>query len=311
MVIEQQTDLRPVGDVIPPPRRFRWLRRFSKDGSAMVGAALVLILSCAAILAPTIATHDPLAVDPGNTMAGPSLSHLLGTDDVGRDIFSRLVYGARISIGTAILAGALVLILGLGFGVLSGLGPRWCDRLIMRTVDGLLAFPNLILALVIAGVIGGGIVGVLLALVAVWWAMYARIVRGIVLQVREYTFIDAAHAVGASYLQIAYRHILPNVLPPVIVLMTLGMGGIILAISALSFLGIGVQPPTPEWGSMINSGRRFLSTAPQLMLLPGSCIFGAVLGFNLMGDGLRDALDPRRPYANRRARRENEGVARA
>lgn len=283
---------------VPHPSRSRW-RRFTGDKAAVGGLLIVVVFASAAAAAPLLTRYDPLAVHLSNTFAQPSTAHLLGTDNLGRDLWSRLLYGARLSLGTAAIAATVVMTLGVAIGLVAGLRGGWIDGLIMRVVDGLLAFPNLILALAIAGTLGGGLVSVILGLTAVWWASFARLVRGIVLQVRERPFVEAAEATGVSPVMIGLRHILPNVVPPVIVLLTLEMGALILTVSALSFLGIGAQPPTPEWGAMINDGRRFLFSAPQLMLLPGAAIFLVVLGFNLLGDGLRDILDPKGTTARR------------
>lgn len=268
-------------------------RRFTRDRSAVIGLVVVAAFALAAVAAPLLAPHDPLAVDPTRPLAGPSAAHLLGTDNLGRDLLSRLLYGSRQSIGTAAVAAVVVITLGVSVGLLAGLRAGWLDGLIMRFVDGLLAFPSLILALAIAGTLGGGLTSVMLGLTAVWWATYARLVRGLVLQVRERAFVEAAVATGATQWRIARRHVLPNVIPPVVVLLTIEMGTLILAVSSLSFLGIGAQPPAPEWGAMLNDGRQFLFSAPQLMILPGTAIFLVVLGFNLLGDGLRDVLDPK------------------
>ncbi|HET9050609.1 MAG TPA: nickel transporter permease [Candidatus Dormibacteraeota bacterium] len=269
------------------------LRRFARDPAAVVGAAVVAVFAVGAIGAPVIARNDPLDVDPVHPLQGVSWTHPMGTDNLGRDIFARILYGSRLSLGTAAVAAVLVLSVGVVIGLVSGLRGGWVDGLIMRVVDGLLAFPNLILALALAGTLGGGLPSVIVGLSGVWWASYARLVRGLVLELRERPFVEAAVATGAGPVRIAVRHILPSVVPPVVVLLSIEMGGLILAVSALSFLGIGAQPPAPEWGAMLNDGRRFLFSQPQLMLIPGAAIFLVVLGFNLMGDGLRDVLDPK------------------
>jgi peptide/nickel transport system permease protein len=206
---------------------------------------------------------------------------------------SRLLYGARVSLTAATAASVLVLLIGVSVGAIAGYAGGWVDMAIMRIVDLLLAFPLLVLALAITGFIGVGMGSVLAGVVSVWWASYARIVRGLVLSLRERPFVEAARAMGASPARIVIRHLLPNVLPPIIVLATLEMGSLLLVISGLNFLGLGVQPPTPEWGAMLNDGRPFLRSAPQLMIYPGLAICLAVMGFNLLGDGLRDRLDPR------------------
>ncbi|MBV1770172.1 MAG: ABC transporter permease subunit, partial [Candidatus Desulforudis sp.] len=217
----------------------------------------------------------------------------LGTDHLGRCILSRLIYGTQVSLPIAGLTLAVIILIGIPIGILSGYCGGRVDNIIMRVVDVLLAFPSLVLALVIAGMLGPGLINVLIALASVWWVEYARFVRAIVLSVKAKEFVLAARASGTSDVGIMTRHILPDVLSPVIVLATLDMGKLILVISGLSFLGLGAQPPAPEWGAMLNDGRPYLQVAPQLMLYPGLAIMTVVLAFNLLGDGLRDALDPR------------------
>jgi peptide/nickel transport system permease protein len=203
------------------------------------------------------------------------------------------MFGARLSLGAAFLVAGLVTTLGVVVGTIAGFYRGIADALIMGVVDVILAFPALVLALAIAGLLTPGILTVALALVSVWWVSYARIIRGLVVSIREREFVAGARALGAGSAFIIRRHILPHVLAPVIVLVTLEMGSLILAISALNFLGLGAQPPTPEWGAMLNEGRAYFFSAPQLMLLPGAAITLVVLGFNLLGDGIRDALDPK------------------
>ncbi len=279
--------------VITTGRRGVLLRHLALDRTAMAGLVIVVLLVTLAVLAPLFAPNDPAAVHPSTRLESSSLAFPLGTDNLGRCIFSRLLYGARVSLGCAGAASLLVLIIGCGIGVLAGYAGGWIEAIIMRVVDLLLAFPLLVLALAITGFIGVGIGSVLVGIVSVWWASYARIVRGLVLSLRERPFIEAARSMGVSPARIITRHVLPNVIAPIIVLATLEMGTLILAISGLNFLGLGVQSPTPEWGAMLNDGRPYLRTAPQLMIYPGLAISFAVLGFNLLGDGLRDALDPR------------------
>ncbi|CAN5451303.1 ABC transporter permease [soil metagenome] len=276
-----------------PPRPVSLLPRLARSPLALIGLGLVVLLAVLALAAPLLAPHDPTAVDAMRRLEGPSLAHPLGTDHLGRDLLSRLLYGSRWSLGTVALAATLILSIGVAVGAVAGYYGGWIDALLMRVVDVLLAFPGLLLALAVAGTLGPGIENVMIGLVSVWWASYARIVRGMVLALRERPFIEAARALGFRDARIIARHVLPNVLPPVIVLATLEMGELILAIAALNFLGLGAQPPTPEWGAMINDGRPFLLSAPQLMIYPGVAISVAVIAFNLLGDGLRDVLDPR------------------
>lgn len=269
------------------------LRRFVRDRLSVTGLVVVGLFAVAALAAPLLTTQDPTVVNAAQRLAGPSPEHLLGTDHLGRDIWSRLLFGARWSLGSAALATLLVMTIGVGLGTVAGYYGGTVGNLTMRVVDVLLAFPSLVLALAVVGTLGPGIRNVMIGLVAIWWVDYARIVRSLVLTLREREFVTAARAFGASDLRIMTRHILPNVVAPVAVLASLEMGTLILAISGLSFLGLGVQPPLPEWGAMLNEGRPFLQRAPMLMVYPGVAISLVVLGFNLLGDGLRDVLDIR------------------
>ncbi|MDQ3980863.1 MAG: ABC transporter permease subunit [Actinomycetota bacterium] len=268
-------------------------RRLLRDRLALAGLTIVGALVVVAVAAPWVAPYDPAAVDPVNRLAGPSLDHPLGTDALGRDLLSRIVTGARWSLGTAGMATVVVLVIGVAVGLVTGYYGGVLDAVAMRVVDALLAFPALLLLLAIVGTIGPGLRGVFIGLVAVAWADYARVVRGSVLAIREREYVEAARAVGAPDRRLLLRHVLPGVVSPVLVLATLEMGQLVLALSGLSFLGLGAQPPTPEWGAMLNDGRSYFLTAPQLMLFPGVAITLAVLGLNLLGDGLRDMLDPR------------------
>ena len=267
--------------------------RLLRDWAAIVGLAIVFVLVGLAITAPLVAPHDPAAQYLAERLQSPSLAFPLGTDNLGRCILSRLLFGARLSLGFAGFASLLVLLVGVFVGAVSGYAGGFLDVVVMRVVDLVLAFPLLLLALAITGFVGVGIGSLLIGIVSVWWASYARIVRGLVLSLRERPFIEAARAGGVTPMRIITRHVIPNVIPPIIVLATLEMGSLLLAISGLNFLGLGVQPPAAEWGAMLNEGRPFLRSAPQLMIYPGLAISLAVVGFNLLGDGLRDTLDPR------------------
>ena len=278
------------------------LRSMLRDWSAIVGLVLVGLLVTGAVLAPWLAPHDPDHVDVLRKFAAPSARFPLGTDNLGRDVLSRLLFGGRVSIGTAVVAGVLIGVIGTAVGLVVGYWGGITDALIGRLVDLLLAFPPFLLAMAVLGLLGPGLRNLTLALVAVAWAQYARIVRSAVLVEREKEYIEAARAVGASSPRVMVRHVLPNIFAPIIVLLTLDMGIVLLEISGLSFLGLGVSPPTPEWGAMLSEGRTYLSQAPQMMLFPGAAIFLLVLGFNLLGDGLRDALDPQ-TRRHRRGRR--------
>lgn len=280
------------GEVVERSDRLHPLRQFVSDRLAAAGLAIVAVLALAAIFAPLLAPHDPTAIDPLRNLQGSSRDHLLGTDELGRDVLSRLLIGARWSLGIAALATACVMFVGTTIGLVAGYLGGWVDAVVMRIVDALLALPNLVLYLAIIGTLGPGIRNVFIALVSISWASYARVMRGLVLSVRERAFVKASRSLGAGNGRLMLRHILPNVISPIVVLATLQLGGTILALAALGFFGLGAQPPTPEWGTMINQGRLFLQTNPGLMVYPGLAIGLAVLGFNLMGDGLRDVLDP-------------------
>ena len=268
-------------------------RRLLRDPAVLGGAGIVILFALLALAAPLLAPHDPSAIDPVHRLQGPSPRALLGTDALGRDLFSRMVFGARWSLGAAVLTTGLVLALGVMVGVAAGYLGGLVDAVLMRIVVALLAFPGLLLALAIVGTLGPGVFNAVLALTASGWATYARLVRGLVLTLRERPFIEAARAVGGTDAHIVLRHVLPNILAPVAVLATLELGEVLLALSALSFLGLGAQPPAPEWGAMLNDARTYFFIAPRLLLAPGTAITLAVVGLNLLGDGLRDVLDPR------------------
>lgn len=269
------------------------LRRLVRDRLALAGLVLVSLFALAALFAPLLAPHDPTAVDAAERLAGSSWEHPLGTDELGRDTLSRLLFGARWSLGTAAVASVLVIAIGVTVGMISGYFGGRVDAVVMRVVDVLLAFPTFVLYLAILGMLGPGLRNLMIALVIITWDQYARIVRGLVLSIRERRFVQASRALGASDRHLLVRHILPNVVPPVVVLASLETGKLVLALAALGFFGLGVQPPTPEWGTMINQSRLFLQTSPALMIWPGLAISLTVIGFNLLGDGLRDVLDPR------------------
>lgn len=272
--------------------RRQLVRSLLRDQTAAAGLVIVLILLAVALLGPHIAPYDPLEIG-GPRLQPPSLTHLFGTDHVGRDMLSRIIFGARLSLGAALVASVVTTLLGLIIGCIAGYLGGIVDSILMRSVDVLLAFPGLILALVIAGLFKPSLLTLMVVLAAAWWMTYARIFRGLVLSVRERLYVESAKALGAGDLWILRRHVVPNVISPVIVLTTLEVGSILLAISGLSFLGLGAQPPTPEWGAMLNDGRNAFFAAPHVMLFPGIAISLTVLGFNLLGDGLRDILDPR------------------
>ena len=271
----------------------RTWKRLVRDRTALAGMAIIVLVGLACLLAPVLATHDPVVTDFGNRFASPSKAHPLGTDNVGRDTFSRILHGGRLSLGMAVTATAGITVVGLFLGLVAGVYGRLAETVIMRVVDVLLAMPTLILALVIVGLLGQSLRNLVITIILVQWPRYARLVRGMALRIREQEFVEAARAVGASRLRIMLRHIAPNLVGPVIVFSTIDMGSTLLAVSGLSFLGFGVGPPTPEWGAMLSEARGFLDKAPQLLVWPGVSITVMVLAFNLAGDGLRDLLDPR------------------
>ncbi|HEY0527882.1 MAG TPA: ABC transporter permease [Gemmatimonadaceae bacterium] len=272
--------------------------RFFGDNRARIGIAIVLIMSLAALLAPLIARQSPITIDLAHLLQRPSSQHWLGTDIQGRDIWSRLVFGARVSLTVGLISQGIALALGVSLGLLAGFYGRWVDELVMRLADVTLAFPTLLLLIAMVAALqpSEGVVFATIGIVG--WAGMARLVRGQVLVVRNLEYIQAIRALGAGDLRIMMQHVLPNVIAPVVIAATLGVAGAIMAEAALSFLGLGVPPPAPSWGSMIADGRDLnqLRSAPWTSVFPGMAIGAAVLGFNLLGDALRDALDPRQHY---------------
>ncbi|HET6948371.1 MAG TPA: ABC transporter permease [bacterium] len=261
--------------------------------SAKVGI-LVLAVICLAAVGPVLFTRvNPDAVDIIARLDPPSAGHPFGTDHLGRDLLSRLVYGARISLLVAIASVGGAVAIGVVIGLLAGYYGRWVDGATMRVVDTFLAFPAILLALALVAVLGAGATSVIVALTLVFWTQYARVVRAVTLAEKEKAYVEAARAIGAGDLRILLRHILPNVLSPVIILATLGMGTAVVAESTLSFLGMGVQPPAPSWGWTLAFGTRYLRDAPHIATFSGLAIMATVLGFNLLGDGIRDLLDPK------------------
>ena len=269
------------------------LRRLLADRAALAGVVVIAAAAVAAAAAPLLAPYSPDAPHYADSLRGPGRHYLLGTDGLGRDELSRLVYGARMSLASVMVATLAIVLVGVAVGLASGYFGGVVDTLLQRTTDIVMAFPSLVLALVIAGILGASLTSVVIAVVSVHWASYARLVRGMVLTAREQRYVEASRALGAGDTRIMLSEILPNVLPPVVVLATLEMGGLLLAISSLSFLGLGAQPPTPEWGTMLNEARPYFESHAYLMIAPGFAITLLVLAFNLVGDGLRDALDPR------------------
>jgi peptide/nickel transport system permease protein len=301
------------GEVAVPVRvgsRRDVVRSLLHDRTAVLGLAIVSLLVFGAVFAPLLAHHDPDHVDVLRKFLPPSRSFPLGTDNLGRDVFARLLFGGRVSIGTAVLAGLAIGAIGTAVGLVAGYMGGVVDGLIGRILDVLLSFPSFLLAMAVLGLVGPGLKNLIISVIAVSWAQYGRIVRGTVLVERERDYVEAARAAGASTMRVMRRHVLPNIVAPVIVLITLDMGIVLLQISGLSFLGLGVKPPTAEWGAMLSEGRNYLDQAPQMMTFPGAAIFLLVLGLNLLGDGLRDALDPRTRLTLVRARRWRRGRGR-
>jgi len=268
-------------------------RRLRRNRGAMAGLYLVILLVAVAVLADRLSLHDPIRVTPDAALRSPGGTNPLGTDVLGRDILSRLIHGARISLRVGLVSVSIAAVVGTTLGLLAGFYGRWLDLTVMRLIDLMLAFPNVLLALAIIAILGPSIFNLMIAVGISATPGYARLVRGSVLSTKENVYVEAAVAVGAGDGLIIRRHILPNVLAPIIILATLGMAGAILTGAALSFLGLGVQPPTPEWGTMLSDGRNYLRKAWWITTFPGLAIMITVLAINMLGDGLRDALDPR------------------
>jgi ABC-type dipeptide/oligopeptide/nickel transport system permease subunit len=269
--------------------------RLRRDTRARIGLAVVVLLLVGALLAPLLARHDPIRIDLVGQLQPPSSEHWMGTDVQGRDVWARLVYGARVSLAVGLISQSIALALGLTLGLVAGYYGRWIDELVMRLADITLAFPTLLLLIAMVAALQPSLIVVFVTVGIVGWAGMARLVRGQVLVVRQLEYVQAARALGAKDRRIIARHVLPNVIAPVVIASTLGMAGAIMAEAALSFLGLGVQPPTPSWGAMIADGRDLaqLRDSPWTSVFPGLAIGVTVLGFNLLGDALRDALDPR------------------
>ena len=269
------------------------MKRLLKNFAFTAGLALTVLIVLAALAAPLLAPYDPNVQDTSRRLEAPSNQHVLGLDDLGRDVLSRVVWGARVSLRVGFSVVLLASFIGVTLGAISGYFGGMVDVLVMRLCDILLAFPGILLAIALVAVLGPSLNNVILALAVIGWVGYARLVRGQVLKVREMEYVTAAKALGAKSPRVILRHVLPNVINPVIVMATLGLAGAILSEAALSFLGLGVQPPTPSWGAMLTAGRRYLGLANHLAIFPGAAIMLAVMGLNFLGDGLIDALDPK------------------
>ncbi|MEG9295115.1 ABC transporter permease [Mangrovibacillus sp. Mu-81] len=266
---------------------------FSKNKAAVVGGGIILFFIMVALFAPLLAVYDPYDIQLDNKLQPPSAEHWMGTDDKGRDILARILYGSRLSMGVGFAAVGFGAFFGIIMGLISGFYGGWLDTVLSRVLDVMLAFPGILLALAIISALGPSLVNVMIAVGVFSIPLFARVVRGSTLETKKLEYIDAIRSLGANDFIIIFRHILPNILSPIIIQGSLRLATAILSAAGLSFLGLGAQPPSPEWGTMLSSGRDFLFTAPYIALFPGLAISILVLGFNLFGDGLRDALDPR------------------
>ena len=279
--------------VSPLRRPSRALQAFVRNPLALIGAVLILAFVVVAVAAPWVAPYDPLTMDLLVPFEPPSLAHPLGTDNFGRDTLSRLIYGSRISLLVGIVVVGIASLLGTLLGLVAGFYGGWLDALIMRAVEIFYAFPFLVLVIAVIAVFGPSIFNVMWTLGLVSWPVYARLVRAQVLTLRETEYVEAARAAGGGPGRVMLRHILPNALTPILVTATFGIPEAILASAALGFLGLGVQPPTPEWGAMVSEAVTFIRLEPSLIIWPGVAIMLVVMSFNFVGDALRDALDPR------------------
>jgi len=273
-----------------------WLRawrRLKRRKGAMVALAVVVLFILLAVLAPWIAPYDPTRTSFAMVRKAPSWAHWLGTDEVGRDVLSRVIFGARASLSAGLVSVSIALGAGVPLGLLAGYAGGWIDAIISRIVDAMLAIPFLILAIALAAFLGPSLGNAMIAIGVTATPVFVRLTRGQTLSAKVEDYVEAARAVGNPHWRIALRHVLPNIVPPLLVQASLAIAGAIIAEAALSFLGLGQQPPAPSWGSMLNTAQRFIAQAPWMAFWPGFAIFFAVLSFNLLGDGLRDALDPR------------------
>ena len=274
-------------------RRWRILRRAARARLAPFGAAVMLLAITVALLAPVVAPYNPLKQNLNHTLARPDRIHLLGTDNVGRDVLSRVIFGTRVSLAAGFGSVVIAVLAGGLLGLLAGYAGGRVDGLVMRMMDAVLSFPPLVLALALGAVLGAGLTGVVIALAVVYTPTFARLMRGQVLTITAREYVDAARALGAPGWRIAWTHVLPNATAPIVVQASLSVAFAILAEASLSFLGLGIQPPAASWGSMINAGRGYLQQAPWIVFGPGAALFITVVGLNFVGDAVRDALDPR------------------
>ena len=284
-------------DIVALPREIspgrRALRRLARRRGAMVGLGVVVFFALLALLAPQLAPFDPLATSWSAVRKAPNAAHWFGTDEIGRDVLSRVIFGTRASLLAGVVSVSIALAFGVPIGLTAGYVGGWIDGLISRMTDAMLACPFLILAIALAAFLGPSLTNAMIAIGISATPIFVRLTRAAVLQVKVEDYVEAARAVGNSHLRIALRHILPNIVPPLIVQATLAIAAAVIAEAALSFLGLGQQPPAPSWGSMLNTAKNYIDNAPWMAVWPGLSIFLLVLSFNLLGDGLRDAFDPK------------------
>lgn len=272
------------------------MKRKNQNKLTIMGAAIILSFVLVAIFASCIAPHPPNQVNLADRLMNPNSTYPLGTDHLGRCILSRTFYGTRYTLGMSFIVLLIILVLSTLIGSISGYYGGLIDEIMMRVVDMFLALPPIILAVAIVGLLGPGLINLLMAMSFIWWVGVSRVIRGLVLSIKEREFVYAARALGAKDNRIIFGHILPNILSSIVVLLSLEMGGVILSISGLSFIGLGATPPTPEWGAMLSEGYLYMETAPHLMIFPGLAITISVLGFHLLGEGMRDSIDLKEYY---------------
>lgn len=287
------TELPGAAQPAPQGRVRQFLAKFSRQRLSLVAAIFIILLFIIAALGPTIAPYDPNQPDYDALMQGPSVKHWAGTDEYGRDILSRLIVGAQLSLGVSLTSVAIAAVAGTVLGLISGYYGGWLDRLIMRGSDVLFSFPDLLLAIGIVAILGPGLSNVVIAVAVFGTPSFARVIRSVTLSAKETLFVEAARSMGAKDRRIIWQHIFPETVPSIIINVTMKIGSAILAASSLSFLGMGAKPTEPDWGAMLSMARDYLSIAPHIVYFPGVVIFITVLAFNLLGDGLQDAFDPK------------------
>ncbi|MFC0558892.1 nickel transporter permease [Halalkalibacter alkalisediminis] len=268
--------------------------RILRNPNLVIGMFLAMLLACMTFLGGTFVSHDPFQIDMGNRLQGASSVHFLGTDQLGRDVFSRIAYGAKLTIGLGLFAIVMAICIGVPIGLISGFIGGRIDAIFMRIIDGILAFPDFILAIAIAGMLGPSLTNIIIAIVLVRWIVYARVVRGLVLVEKEKEYVLVSKVSHSNSFKTIRMHLLPQVMPDIIVMAAIDVGKVILLISAMSYIGLGAQPPIPEWGAMLNDGRGYFQVIPSLMIFPGLAIMLTVLCCNLLGDGLKSYFDIRK-----------------